>query len=160
MAIITTAATAYGVANKLGFKPANALKGIFREKNTDCGEKQRQVENIFKQYLSPADLENIANEFERKRVGKLRGRTIRALAMNYSGGDDCRVTTSRGKAWVAYVDNLINQRAAELEARQEPFKLFSNEKPNKGTTLSGLNISNMILPVLLVAGLSITFFKR
>lgn len=121
-----------------------------------CGDQQRVVADTFRTYLSPSDLNTIADDHLRTVRGELTGRTPYALAFHYLGGDDCQVTTAEGKAWAARVDQLVSRRQAEKTARtQGDITPVLGVSGASGSSLvpSGINIPTVatIVGLVLVA---------
>lgn len=103
---------------------------------TDCGEAQREVERAFREYFTASDLQTIAQWHTH---GKLSGSTAGALAFHYLGGDDCKVTSSGGKAWTDRVTSLLEQRITESEAQAAVNRNGSGVVSTAGASLSNLS---------------------
>jgi len=146
MAVFTATGLLTG-AQATGFKPVKFIKGLFgsSKKFTSCGAKQAEFRQAIDQYLSPTEIQQFMRDHQRN-VGPIQSADATGMAFHLSGGDDCKTTSSKGKAW--------NRRViARIESNAETLTQTQNEnKPLNQTQVATGKISTSNNTLLIIAG--------
>jgi len=156
MAVFTATGLLAG-AEATGFKPVKFVKGLFgsSKKFTSCGAKQAEFRRAIDQYLSPTEIQQFMRDHERN-VGDIQSADATGMAFHLSGGDDCKTTSSKGKAWNRRVIARIESNAESLTQTQNETKPL-NQNPVSAGKISLSNNNLLIVAGAIIAAL--IFFR-